>query len=96
MFGLVCGLLGPWLGLLGSRICAAALLVRLAVVRTVCDSVTSLFIRSSSFELFLSLSCTLFVPFAPLWPGCASGAGLCRGPLNFGSASSLMFCLCFD
>ena len=83
--------LGSVVWLLGGRYCGAASLVILADVRSVCDSVTSSFICCGSFELLLSMHCTLFVPFALVWPGCASGAGLCRWPFIIGSAGSLMF-----
>ena len=74
--GLDCDLWGPRRWLFGSRFGDAALLVGLADVGSVCDSVTPLFHPLWSFWT-LSMLCTLIVPFALLWPGCASGAGPC-------------------
>ena len=93
--GLVCDLWGPWRWLFGSRICDAASLVSLADVRSVCDSVTSLFICCCPFGLsFYALRVNrAFAPFMARL--CLWGWAVLRA-FGYGSAGSLNFTLSFD
>ena len=93
--GLVCDLWGPWRWLFGSRICDAASLVSLADVRSVCGSVTSLFICCCPFGLsFYALRVNrAFAPFMARL--CLWGWAVLRA-FGYGSAGSLNFTLSFD